>query len=268
MRIKITPILLEELRKVRVGIWDVSEEYIFKCFLSSKKVRSSFETIRTRVMQHLVKIGRKEAMKYCWALGTRELYHRAYTLEQVEKNPFRFFYRVFDEYTGQYVNVSTITAFRCFRISEKWRYLFWDVYASNAENVIEIDGLEIELLTRVDAIQFLSSFYFESTSQEPIFFNYWERIDWKLNGLLLPELHTANITVFQFGKSASLSDSKEYFYPMYYDEGTRADALEELELFARWIKTQPELLEQLSLRKTQKTYLNAMFDFKTTINNQ
>lgn len=241
MKIVITPMFINLFHQYRLAILqDIDESYMLNQLANIHRVS---EPKNTRLVKKLIRDGKDKALDYCRAKKPWTIHPRKAKQVEVDQSPFLHVYQVEDYKTRDLVNVGSLTAFRCFRALKGKNRIIHNVKLEDYS--IWIDGVELVIRCRLDALQGLKAHKIETTSIEPSFFSCFDNAEWKIYGLLLPELHATVLNIFYFAPGKRFDMPCEHFaFSFFYNSTVRKQAIEVLEDFVYWIKKREGSIEK------------------------
>lgn len=231
-KLNTTPAKIEAFRRVRAGILELSGSELLDFDLED-----SFDKDRAKTLQKVVAIGKnKEINEYGRYKKDDWFYH--YILGQKKTFNIRSFIRDLNgiRRSLRFLSLSGYNAYKIFKISDEYPDLLHNVPVDNEDNLLQIDNTEIALSFEIDAIEKETAFVFESTITEPSFFDFIDRVDWKMYGLVFPELKSVKFQIFHYAKDKpNFKQIMVHEFEMVLNEGTNAEAIAEIRAYKNWL---------------------------------
>jgi hypothetical protein len=137
-----------------------------------------------------------------------------------------------------------------------------DLYLANPGLIHEVwtdydlylDGFEIKIRQRVDAIDGLIINEFKTTSRKPKYLDYRDSLQWRCNLLALPQAHKVKYTIFQIGAR------NNWTRPVTYSFGRDSDIYTELRTYVQgflsWVMKQEDerLIKRIEMKEDRNPY--------------
>jgi hypothetical protein len=120
-------------------------------------------------------------------------------------------------------------------LREKYKGMVHEVW-SHWET--EIQGVQIRMNMRFDAIDGLDYHEFKTTGSQPNYLKYFDSIQWRCYLLPFPEIQAVNYTVFQL--SENNDRCTPHFYRMVRESDNEDTVKTLLSSFLSWLQTRPE----------------------------
>jgi hypothetical protein len=200
-----------------------------------------FEKNRLLALKKLVIEGKAKGFDYCRYHYINPYRSPLIYKPDVDKEPFLYRFHVPKNKFQLLEKVPGHVAYKAFDIKEENKGL---IHNLNFERTITIQGVEVNLIGGLDGIDLLKGLLIETTENEPNFLEIWKRVDWKMKGLMLPELDSIQLEIFHFWGD-NMKGGQRFTYNVPTDQTSKIDALEAIQNFLGWIKQRPELFKKL-----------------------
>jgi hypothetical protein len=214
--LSISPSLLEEYRLTLLGMWDKNGDTL-DTYITQPRVDSEAMS-RGRAYHLLLEHGpERHETTVVSQRGERKIYS-VYEPEMAKNWIFE---------AEAVAPIFAIRAKYLNAVHEVWAH--WET---------EIQGVQIRMNMRFDAIDGLDYHEFKTTGSQPNYLKYFDSIQWRCYLLPFPEIQAVNYTVFQL--STGNDRCTPHFYRMVREEGNEDTVLALLSSFVAWLETRPE----------------------------
>jgi hypothetical protein len=230
--LSISPSLLEEYRLTLLGMWDKNGDTL-EAYITQPRVDSEAMS-RGRAYHLLLEHGPE---RYAYWTG-----------KDYSKPPE--FYGIVEPEMNKAWEFSPAAVAPIIALREKYKGMVHEVWAHWET---EIQGTQIRMNMRFDAIDGLDYHEFKTTGSQPNYLKYFDSIQWRCYLLPFPEIQSVNYTVFQL--SSGNDRCTPHFYRMAREEGNEDTVLALLSSFVAWLETRPAcwaVLESKALKTANR----------------